>query len=76
MKLPTFPLLSQYDSIDNKTFCDHTTLHNCDSTFCECTNVINIPLGDVVELILIDKGMFLSQSQQLTFYKRQNYYNF
>uniref|UniRef100_A0A1B6FJ43 Laccase n=1 Tax=Cuerna arida TaxID=1464854 RepID=A0A1B6FJ43_9HEMI len=57
MKLPHFPLLSQYDSIDQHTFCDHQTLKNCNTTFCTCTNVIHVPLGSVVEIILIDKGV-------------------
>ncbi|XP_054269197.1 uncharacterized protein LOC128990701 [Macrosteles quadrilineatus] len=57
MKLPHFPLLSQYHNIDQNTFCDHQTLANCNATFCQCTNIINVPLGNVVEIILIDKGV-------------------
>lgn len=56
MKLPHFPLLTQYDNIKQNTFCDHQKLKNCNTTFCECTNVINIPLNNVVEIILVDKG--------------------
>lgn len=59
MKLPSFPLLSQFNDINPDTFCDHQTLRNCNVTFCECTNVINIPLGNVVEIILVDKGKFI-----------------
>uniref|UniRef100_A0A1B6BZ72 Laccase n=2 Tax=Clastoptera arizonana TaxID=38151 RepID=A0A1B6BZ72_9HEMI len=57
MKLPDFPLLSQFQNINNKTLCDFKTHKNCTESFCECTNIINIALGDVVELILIDKGV-------------------
>lgn len=59
MKLPSFPLLTQFNDIKQDTFCDHQPLRNCNVTFCECTNVINIPLGNVVEIILVDKGKFI-----------------
>ena len=58
MKLPDFPLLSQHRNINNNTFCDHKSLKDCNTTFCECTNVVHIPLGDVVEIILVDKGNY------------------
>nr|BAJ06132.1 laccase 1 isoform G [Nephotettix cincticeps] len=57
MKFPHFPLLSQYNNINQDTFCDHQKLSNCNSTFCQCTNIVNVPLGNVVEIIIIDKGV-------------------
>ncbi|XP_039275445.1 laccase isoform X2 [Nilaparvata lugens] len=56
MHMPSEPLLSQRDDINKDMFCDHSKLNNCTSQSCHCTNVIKIPLGDVVELILIDEG--------------------
>lgn len=57
MRMPSIPLLSQRDSVTKDMFCDHKSLNNCTGgNQCECTNVIEIPLGDVVELILIDEG--------------------
>lgn len=71
MKMPSVPLLSQRDSISSDMFCDHKSLTNCtDNVQCECTNVIKIPLGDVVELILIDEGNFpfLNYYRYILFY--------
>lgn len=55
-KLQSFPLLSQRDMIQPEMSCDNIK-KNCSHNFCECTNIIKIPLGSVVELFLIDKGL-------------------
>lgn len=73
MKLPNFPLLSQRESINNNTFCDHKSLKDCNVTFCECTNVVHIPLGDVVEIILVDKGNYISVLLTKVNYKKISY---
>lgn len=54
-KFQSFPLLSQKEMVRPEMSCDHMQL-NCSQDFCECTNIIKIPLGSVVELFLIDKG--------------------
>lgn len=57
LKLPPFPLLSQYEDLDTRyPFCNESTEVNCENKYCECTHVIEVPLGAVLELILIDKG--------------------
>ncbi|XP_069688622.1 uncharacterized protein [Periplaneta americana] len=57
LKLPPFPLLSQYGDLDARyPFCNESTEVNCENKYCECTHVIEVPLGAVLELILIDKG--------------------
>lgn len=54
-KLPSFPLLSQREMIEPWMSCDQIK-KDCSLEFCECTNIIRVPLGSVVELFLIDKG--------------------
>lgn len=54
-KLPSFPLLPQRDMIRPSMSCDHLK-KDCSKEFCECTNIIKVPLGSIVELFLIDKG--------------------
>ncbi|XP_008487811.1 laccase [Diaphorina citri] len=56
-RFPTFPLLSQRDQIDESTFCSNLTTDRCADSYCECTNVVNVPLESVVELIIIDEGV-------------------
>ncbi|XP_015589578.1 L-ascorbate oxidase isoform X2 [Cephus cinctus] len=56
MKLPPFPLLSQRDSIGAEQFCNESTVQDCDKDFCVCTHVLQVKLGNVVELVLVDKG--------------------
>lgn len=36
--------------------CNETTVANCETEFCDCTYTLQIPLGSLVELILIDEG--------------------
>lgn len=55
-KLQSFPLLPQRDMIEPWMSCDHLKKKNCSQEFCECTNIIRVPLGSIVELFLIDKG--------------------
>jgi hypothetical protein len=57
LKLPPFPLLSQHSDLGTKyPFCNETTVSGCEHKYCECTHVIEVPLGAVLELIIIDKG--------------------
>jgi hypothetical protein len=57
LRLPPFPLLSQHSDLGTKyPFCNETTISGCENKYCECTHVIEVPLGTVLELIIIDKG--------------------
>uniref|UniRef100_A0A8D8WL32 Laccase-2 n=1 Tax=Cacopsylla melanoneura TaxID=428564 RepID=A0A8D8WL32_9HEMI len=56
-RFPSFPLLSQRDQIDDTMFCSNMSHNGCSEEYCECTNVVNVPLHSVVELIIIDEGV-------------------
>ena len=60
LRLPSSPLLSQHDAIPPQTFCNESTVSNCTKEFCECTYTLQVPLGSLVELILIDEGKCIS----------------
>lgn len=57
MKMPTFPLMSQTEMIDDRQLCNTSTVKNCRVDFCECPYVIQLKLKSVVELVLIDEGV-------------------
>ncbi|XP_037083792.1 laccase-1-like isoform X2 [Pollicipes pollicipes] len=54
LRLPVAPPLSQPD--DLSATCNSSTAGDCQREYCECTHVLNIPLGAVVELFFIDRG--------------------
>lgn len=55
MLLPPSPLMTQLQDIDGAVFCDTP----CQvGTACECVNVIDIPLGDSVEVLLAHQGKY------------------
>jgi len=57
LRLPPFPLLSQHSDLGTKyPFCNESNISGCENKYCECTHVIEVPLGSVLELIIIDKG--------------------
>ncbi|KOC68923.1 Laccase-4 [Habropoda laboriosa] len=56
MKLPSAPLLSQRDFIDQNQFCNASTVMGCDQDYCACTHVLRVKLGSVVEMVLVDEG--------------------
>lgn len=56
LKLPSSPLLSQGKDAE---FCDEESLKDTDcqgEENCACTHLLQVNLGDVVELVLIDEG--------------------
>ncbi|XP_015121329.1 laccase-1 [Diachasma alloeum] len=57
MKLPNFPLLPQRDSINPDQFCNSSTVGDCKHKYCACTHVLQVNLGSVVELVLVDEGV-------------------
>lgn len=56
MKMPTFSLMSQTEMIDDRQFCNVSTVKNCRVDYCQCPHVIQLRLKSVVELVLIDEG--------------------
>ena len=65
MQLPPFPLLSQRNEIRPNMFCNDSSLaaqgRDCQKEFCACTHLVDVPLGSVVEVILVDEGNITSQ---------------
>lgn len=57
MKLPSVPLLSQRNSIDQNQFCNASTVTDCERDYCACTHVLRVKLNSVVEVILVDEGL-------------------
>nr|CAD7428601.1 unnamed protein product [Timema monikensis] len=58
---PPYPLISQKDEVSPDLLCNKDTVkpscHSADSDeVCECVHVIDIPLGDTVELVLVHQG--------------------
>ncbi|XP_067949475.1 uncharacterized protein [Watersipora subatra] len=59
-KLPAAPYLSNYGEIPEEDFCDVGSMvdKGCDKVFCQCIHRLKVDHGDVVELILIDRGKY------------------
>merc|ERR1712071_586613 len=58
LRLPSSPLLSQLNAIAPGVMCNESTVtKNCTTDFCDCTYTLDIPLGALVELLLIDDGV-------------------
>ncbi|XP_067009264.2 uncharacterized protein [Anabrus simplex] len=55
---PPSPLLTQWSDIPQDLFCPGTEngQPHCLSGFCECVHVVQIPLGAVIELIILDQS--------------------
>ncbi|XP_015120774.1 L-ascorbate oxidase-like [Diachasma alloeum] len=60
MKFTNFPLLSQRGSISPGQFCNSSTMGDCKNKYCACTHVLQVDLGSVVELVLVDEGVRLN----------------
>ena len=55
---PPSPPISQLHEIPSEQFCNGDNRPpNCGQN-CECTHMIDIPLDAVVEVILVDEGIF------------------
>lgn len=60
MVLPSAPLLVQRP--EDVTVCNAENVpHKCWSSFmsCECTHIIDLPLGSATELVIFDTGIYL-----------------
>ncbi|XP_063981172.1 uncharacterized protein LOC135164603 [Diachasmimorpha longicaudata] len=60
MKFTNFPLLAQRDAITPDQFCNSSTVGDCRYKYCACTHVLQVDLGSVVELVLVDEGVRLN----------------
>lgn len=60
MKMTAEPLLLARHRNDESKFCNASALAarniDCQSDFCQCTHVLQVPLNATVEIILIDEG--------------------
>ncbi|KAK3922857.1 Laccase [Frankliniella fusca] len=66
LSLPAFPLLSGRALLDSnsphsRALCNETSLRDegrdCSRDYCECTHVVRVPLGGVLEIVLVDQGV-------------------
>ncbi|XP_046745052.1 laccase-3-like [Diprion similis] len=51
---PTSPLLSQIEDVRPGTFCNQSSVRVTKSRINRCTHVVNVKLGDLVEIVPID----------------------
>lgn len=75
LSLPAFPLMSGRDRLDaprtptSPQLCNETSLAaqglDCTKEYCECTHVVRVPLGGVLEIVLVDQGKTHRQSPAL-----------
>ncbi|KAK7867607.1 hypothetical protein R5R35_014805 [Gryllus longicercus] len=59
MKMPSVPMLPQHEQLDQKQFCNTSSVEDqgCRERYCECSHVIQVPLHSVLEIVLIDEGV-------------------
>ncbi|RXG69216.1 Laccase-12 [Armadillidium vulgare] len=55
-KPPNAPPLSQPHDVFQKLYCNSSTVSNCETEFCRCTHILEMKLGSLVEVILVDRG--------------------
>ncbi|XP_059169959.1 uncharacterized protein LOC131951634 [Physella acuta] len=57
--LPSSPPLTQWNDIDESTFCNATTLQGQDCThqLCACVHVVSVATGQLVEMVFVNEGM-------------------
>lgn len=67
LRMPPSPLLSQLEDVPVGVVCNESTVANCNETFCDCTYTLDIPLGSLVELVLIDEGAETPEGGRITF---------
>lgn len=58
LKLPAAPPLSQPTDVDPSLYCNSTAMKNCNDEFCYCTHMLNVKRGSLVEVILVDEGVY------------------
>ncbi|XP_050416521.1 uncharacterized protein LOC126830218 [Patella vulgata] len=55
---PPSPPLGQWSDLSEDMFCNSETVSiNCTVKYCQCVHRLQVALGDVVEIILVDEGV-------------------
>ncbi|EFX81872.1 hypothetical protein DAPPUDRAFT_49503, partial [Daphnia pulex] len=57
LRMPSSPPLSQHHALSVNSLCNQSTVANCKEKECACAYTLQVPLGSLVEVILIDEGM-------------------
>lgn len=57
---PSSPMLTQYNDVPQDKYCNANTTQDCDMEFCECVHKLDVTLGHVVELVLINNGFTMN----------------
>ena len=57
LRMPSSPPLSQYHALPSDSLCNISTVANCKEKQCACAYTLQIPLGSLVEVIIIDEGI-------------------
>ncbi|NP_001155159.1 laccase-like precursor [Nasonia vitripennis] len=55
-EIPPFPLLTQFDMIDQTSLCNSSTVGDCFTKYCRCPHVLQVEFKSVVELVIVDEG--------------------
>jgi hypothetical protein len=57
--LPTFPLLTQPEEVNDSVFCDENKVpKNCiGSSVCECVHRLKVKKDAIVELVVVDESI-------------------
>jgi hypothetical protein len=71
LRMPPSPPLSQYNDLPSGILCNESSVVNCQHEFCDCTYTLQIPLGSLVELVLIDKGNINLSNVTRIFFKKK-----
>lgn len=59
LRMPPSPLMTQHAHLGPNVLCNESTVHsNCHEEFCDCTYTLQVKLGSLVELVLIDEGEY------------------
>ncbi len=56
LRMPSSPPLSQHHALSVDSLCNQSTVANCEEKECACAYTLQVPLGSLVEVILIDEG--------------------
>ena len=63
--MPPSPPLSQHNDLPPKSFCNESTVVNCKEKQCACPYTLQISLGSLVEVILIDEGTYIYNDNRI-----------
>lgn len=56
----TSPPLTQFDDVPQYLYCNEWTVQqDCSKEWCSCVHKVEVTLGDLVEIVLVDEGLYL-----------------